>query len=474
MLVGAGATCSGCAAPRRAWRAAAAAGARQRFRGAGALAIAAGAGRRSSRTGALHLLQHQRPQRVRARRRGSEQRQAEYEKQLQGSTSDLPQPRITAVRADVDIFPESGGCEVRGHYRLRNKTGAADRRRCTSTSTRASRSASSRFRPHRRDADDARARLLDLPRSTRRSRRATTMTLDFDLAVDEPRLRQRRLATPRVVDNGTFFNSRQYFPSLGYDERRRARATATSGASTACRRCSAWPTLDDRVARAQQRPRPRRRLDRLRDHGEHQRRIRSRSRRATCSASGPTDGRRYFHYKMDAPILDFYSLPLGALRGEARPLERRRDRDLLPPGARLQRRPDDRRRQEVARLLHRELRALPAPPGAHPRVPALRDASRSRSRTRSPTPSRIGFIARRARRRRGHRLPVLRHRARGRAPVVGAPGDRRQRAGRDDARRDAGAVLGADGDGEGVRRASRCGGSSSTSSTATCAAAAAS
>ena len=36
--------------------------------------------------------------------------------------------------------------------------------------------------------------------------------------------------------------------------------------------------------------------------------------------------------------------------------------------------------------------------------------------------------------------------------MVGAPGGRRQRAGRDDARRDAGAVLGADGDEEEVRR----------------------
>ena len=77
-----------------------------------------------------------------------------------------------------------------------------------------------------------------------------------------------------------------------------------------------------------------------------------------------------------------------------------------------------------------ELRAVPASPGADPRVPALRELRagvsqhdpvfRSRSAS-SPTCDKD----------RGHRLSVLRDRARSRAPVVGAPGDRRQRAGRD-------------------------------------------
>ncbi len=37
-------------------------------------------------------------------------------------------------------------------------------------------------------------------------------------------------------------------------------------------------------------------------------------------------------------------VPVGAVRGEARQVARRRHRDRLPPGARVQRRPDDRRR----------------------------------------------------------------------------------------------------------------------------------
>ena len=65
----------------------------------------------------------------------------------------------------------------------------------------------------------------------------------------------------------------------------------------------------------------------------------------------------------------------------------------------------------------------------------------------------IGFIAKVDRKDpEGPRLSVLRDGPRGRAPVVGAPGDRRLRAGRDDAVGDARAVFGADGDEAQVRR----------------------
>ena len=92
---------------------------------------------------------------------------------------------------------------------------------------------------------------------------------------------------------------------------------------------------------------------------------------------------------------------VGALRGEARRLagarRRRRDRDRLPPGPRIQPRPDGRRRQGFARLLHGALRAVPAQDRAHHRVPALlaqrrlrRVVSRTRCRStrRSASPPR--------------------------------------------------------------------------------------
>ena len=88
--------------------------------------------------------------------------------------------------------------------------------------------------------------------------------------------------------------------------------------------------------------------------------------------------------------------------------------------------------KDVARLLHRrtsgptstsQVRILEFPRYAHVRaVVPQHHPVLGGDRLHRP----------RARRRQGrHRLPVLRHRARGRAPVVGAPGRRRRRAGRD-------------------------------------------
>ncbi|MDW2980213.1 M1 family aminopeptidase [Rhodanobacter sp. KK11] len=48
---------------------------------------------------------------------------ADYEKKY-AKYKDLPQPRITAVKADVDIFPYRRRLAIRGHYTLVNKTAA--------------------------------------------------------------------------------------------------------------------------------------------------------------------------------------------------------------------------------------------------------------------------------------------------------------------------------------------------------------
>ena len=49
-------------------------------------------------------------------------RKAEYEKKY-GQYSQVPLPRITDVYADVDIFPDERKVDIRGSYRLENKTG---------------------------------------------------------------------------------------------------------------------------------------------------------------------------------------------------------------------------------------------------------------------------------------------------------------------------------------------------------------
>src|SRR5262249_44461402 len=48
------------------------------------------------------------------------QESADFEKAYR-QYKGLPQPRITAFKADVDIYPESLRAVVRGHYRIENK-----------------------------------------------------------------------------------------------------------------------------------------------------------------------------------------------------------------------------------------------------------------------------------------------------------------------------------------------------------------
>src|SRR5690606_2699236 len=51
----------------------------------------------------------------------AKQRQADYEKTY-GKYRDLPQPRITDIHADVDIFPETRSVTIDGRYRMVNQT----------------------------------------------------------------------------------------------------------------------------------------------------------------------------------------------------------------------------------------------------------------------------------------------------------------------------------------------------------------
>ena len=167
------------------------------------------------------------------------------------------------------------------------------------------------------------------PRPAARARRGADLA--FDARCRQPRLRQRRLATPRSSHNGTFFNNRDYFPHLGYDADARARRTATSAASTACRRSM-------RMAQAR---RPARRAATPTspdaDWIDFETTV-STSADQIALAPGylqrewTEDGRRYFHYEMDAPILNFYAFLSARYAGEARPLERRaRSRSTTTP-----------------------------------------------------------------------------------------------------------------------------------------------
>ncbi|HYC88742.1 MAG TPA: M1 family aminopeptidase [Thermoanaerobaculia bacterium] len=215
----------------------------------------------------------------------------------------VPKPRITAVQADVAIYPERRAVDIRGQYTLVNKTGRPLTELHVSLNPQA-------LTSWKVDLPGARIKSED------RELGYTIYTLDRPLApgASMPMRFQTGFAAKgfvngnsntNIVENGTFFNSTTYFPHLGYNSgielqdrnkrrkyglgepRRLApptdkRALMDNGLNDE----SDWISLDTTV---------------------------STSADQVALAPGylqrewTQDGRRYFHYKTTSPILAFWS-----------------------------------------------------------------------------------------------------------------------------------------------------------------------
>jgi ABC-type transport system involved in multi-copper enzyme maturation permease subunit len=142
--------------------------------------------------------------------------QASYER-LYRQYQDLDLPRIVAVRADVDIFPDRRSVEIRGTYRIRN------------------RSAQPLLDLHVSIPERVRVNRLDLPahdvilkdealgygiyRLREPLAPGEAIELGFDLTVAN-RGFVNNGAQIALAGNGTFFTKRDFFPVIGYDAQR--------------------------------------------------------------------------------------------------------------------------------------------------------------------------------------------------------------------------------------------------------------
>lgn len=144
------------------------------------------------------------------------ERRASYER-LYRRYQHLDLPRIVAVRADVDIFPDRRSVEIRGTYRVRNRSVEALRDLHVSI-------------PERVRVDrlvlPAHDILLEdealgyrIFRLKRPLEPGEAIDFGFDLTVDN-RGFVNNGAQVAVVDNGTYFTKRDYFPVIGYDPQR--------------------------------------------------------------------------------------------------------------------------------------------------------------------------------------------------------------------------------------------------------------
>jgi hypothetical protein len=233
-------------------------------------------------------------------------RRARFEKEYK-KYKDVPQPRIVDVRADVDIYPEQRRVSIRGRYRLVNDYDAPIDELYVQMDPRA------HLQIVSLDAaavklDDAQAgfRIYKLPRPL-----APSASMDLDFTVERAEHGFTNNGMPPSVGgadirsplnyNGTLFTSGEVMPHLGYNtgmqildrNERRKRQLGEVPRMT---------KLEDIAAR---------------DSRSAARRINFETTVSTSAdqiALAPGDlqrewtenGRRYFHYKMDRPMVPSY------------------------------------------------------------------------------------------------------------------------------------------------------------------------
>jgi hypothetical protein len=215
-----------------------------------------------------------------------------------------PQPKITGITVQVDLYPSKRNAVITGHYVLRNRTATA-------------------IDSIHLDIDEALdIRRLDFDRPsvpvlTDRARQYFIYRLGRPLAPgDSVQLRftldritrgfPNQITDNAVAENGTFLENAQIMPGIGYDGRtelqnedarrkeklgpRRPPRLPTDAASRSTNyvsRDADWLTFDATVSTD---------LDQLAiTSGELQR-------------EWTANGRRYFHYTMDAPMLNLWAV----------------------------------------------------------------------------------------------------------------------------------------------------------------------
>ncbi len=231
----------------------------------------------------------------------TERRSAEFERKYRDRLVDSPQPTITDVSINVDIFPRKRRYDARGEYLIENKTDgpldtiwvfygwAAD--------------------IHEHAIDSASVAEVDNDYNVyafkleRPMAPGETRKLNFDLTLDNPGFRNSgNVSTANY--NGTFFNNTEAMPSIGLT-------------------LNAF--MQDRQARRRQGLDPIDRAYALEDESRWEengfgsadfvkfRSVVSTTENQIAIAPGYLerewieDGRRYFEYVMDTPILNFYS-----------------------------------------------------------------------------------------------------------------------------------------------------------------------
>jgi len=228
-------------------------------------------------------------------------KRADYEK-LYAKYADLPQPRITAVKADVDIHPYQRRLHIRGHYTLVNKHDVPVTRLLVGYNEEL-KPKTMQFAAHDTSVDDTR---LGVALYTLKTPLAPGASMSFDFEIDyAPKGFTNDAGPTFLVDNGTFFNN-GLLPQFGYQttvqitDRSDRRKYGLSG------EVPRMPKLGDDKARANTY------ISNDADWIDFDTTVSTAADQialapGTLQKEWTADGRRYFHYTMQQPMLNFFA-----------------------------------------------------------------------------------------------------------------------------------------------------------------------
>jgi hypothetical protein len=230
-----------------------------------------------------------------------EEQQANFEKKYK-KYEGIPQPRITDAKVAVDLYPERRAVDIDGRYTIVNKTGAPI------------------SELHVLMNPDVKQQQISIPGATAKSADkehgytiyqlspalapGAAIPLAFKVKV-ENRGFVNSGSNDKIVANGTFFNNFDYFPHLGYQRfaELQDRNTRRKYDLPPVQR---YPKIDDMKARMN---------NQISVEADWMNLDTTISTSPDQIALAPgylqkewmQNGRRYFHYKSDAPILAFWS-----------------------------------------------------------------------------------------------------------------------------------------------------------------------
>nr|WP_315475864.1 M1 family aminopeptidase [uncultured Undibacterium sp.] len=226
---------------------------------------------------------------------------AEYEKKYK-QYKNLPHPRLTDVKASVDIYPEQRKVIINGHYVLQNKSALPQDTLRIQINT-IVKTEWKNLPAHELVLDDKKIG-FSIVKLKQALAAGESLALDFVTTVENPGFTNSGAANT-VNLNGTFFNNREFFPQFGYAsgaEMRDRNERRKRGLGEPER----MPKLEDESARA---------YHALHSEADWINFDTTISTSADQIAMAPgylqksweENGRRYFHYKMDRPMMPYFA-----------------------------------------------------------------------------------------------------------------------------------------------------------------------